>query len=343
MMAVHVLLITQCLYLCPTRMEAHVARGYDFPAIFSSPLASDDFFDELPTCKALCDQLKFSFGGTSTMRLRSLVIKFEEYTKDPKHTMNGHLRVMSDMIGVRRLPPDSSGKQTYLHGKQQLQGGARVGSYQLKLRTGCTFLLEDMRYAPIVRLNLFIVTALLDNDFSSNFRNNKLDIFLDDVMFGHGFCMDSLFQLDLIDSQSSYSYVMNDNIVHNYATWHARLGHIGQDIMTRLDIEGLLSPLAKVNLQTYEACLAGKACRKPFEKAVRATQSFELVHSDICGPMGVKARHGASYFLTLMDDYTRYGYVYMISHRYEALDCFKRFVAKVENEKEKSLKTLCTG
>ncbi|KAK2967724.1 hypothetical protein RJ640_028455 [Escallonia rubra] len=59
-------------------------------------------FDELPTCKVLWDQLKFSFGGTSTTRLRSLVIKFEEYTKDPKHTMSEHLRVMSNMIGKLR-------------------------------------------------------------------------------------------------------------------------------------------------------------------------------------------------------------------------------------------------
>ncbi|KAK2968947.1 hypothetical protein RJ640_029754 [Escallonia rubra] len=59
-------------------------------------------YDELPTCKTLWEQLKFSFGGTSTMRLRSLVIKFEEYTKDPKHTMSEHLRVMSNMIGKLR-------------------------------------------------------------------------------------------------------------------------------------------------------------------------------------------------------------------------------------------------
>ncbi|KAK2974435.1 hypothetical protein RJ640_013750 [Escallonia rubra] len=59
-------------------------------------------YDELPTCKALWEQLKFSFGGSSTTRLRSLVIKFEEYTKDPKHTMSEHLRVMSNMIGKLR-------------------------------------------------------------------------------------------------------------------------------------------------------------------------------------------------------------------------------------------------
>ena len=81
-----------------------------------------------------------------------------------------------------------------------------------------------------------------------------------------------------------------------------------------------------------ESCLDGKACRKPFGKATRATYALELVHFDICGPMNVKARLGTSYFLTFINDYIRYGYVYLISHRYEALDCFKRFVAKVENQ-----------
>ena len=124
------------------------------------------------------------------------------------------------------------------------------------------------------------------------------------------------------------------------STWHARLGHIGKDRMARLAREGLLGPLAKVNLPICEPYLADKACGKPFGEAVRATQSLELIHLDICEPMNVKANHGASYFLTFIDDYTRYGYVQLIAHRYEALDCFKCFVAEVENQHEKSLKAL---
>ena len=106
--------------------------------------------------------------------------------------------------------------------------------------------------------------------------------------------------------------------------------------------EGLLGSLTKVDLQLCEPCLASKTCRKPFGTTKRAAQPIELVHSDICGPMNKKARHGASYFLTLINDYLRYGYVYLLSHRHEALDCFKRFVAEVENKHEKGLKTFWT-
>jgi len=58
--------------------------------------------------------------------------------------------------------------------------------------------------------------------------------------------------------------------------------------------------------------------------------------------MRVKARYGANYFLTFIDDYSRYGYVYLLSHRYEALDVFKCFAVAVEAQLERRVKTLRT-
>ena len=106
--------------------------------------------------------------------------------------------------------------------------------------------------------------------------------------------------------------------------------------------KGLLGSLTKVDLQLCEPCLEDKACRKPFGTTKRVSQLIKLVHSNICGPMNKKARHGASYFPTLIDDYSRYDYVYLLSHRHEALDCFKLFVEEVENKHEKALKTFRT-
>ena len=58
--------------------------------------------------------------------------------------------------------------------------------------------------------------------------------------------------------------------------------------------------------------------------------------------MNVKAHYGAFYFLTFIDDYSRYGYVYLLSHRYETLDVFKRFIAKVETQLDWRVKILRT-
>ncbi|KAL0342871.1 UNVERIFIED_CONTAM: Copia protein [Sesamum angustifolium] len=83
-------------------------------------------------------------------------------------------------------------------------------------------------------------------------------------------------------------------------------------------------------------------CTEHSMKAKRATRPLELVHSDIYGSMNVRARHGAFYFLTFIDDYSHYGLVYLLSHRSEALECFNRFLAEVENQREMNLKVLRT-
>ena len=212
-----------------------------------------------------------------------------------------------------------------------------VNSYQLHLRSGRTLLLHDVLHVLGIQHNLLSVTALISFGFSFEFSNNGLVIFADGILYGPRSYMDCFIKLDLNVSSHSFvnsasSYVIGINNIDS-TTWHARLHHIGRDRITRLAREGLLGSLTKVDLQLCEPCLVGKACRKPFRMTKRAAQPIEVVHSEICGPMNKKARHWASYFLTLIDDYSRYGYVYLLSDRREALDCFKRFVADVTPQK----------
>ena len=101
-----------------------------------------------------------------------------------------------------------------------------------------------------------------------------------------------------------------------------------------------MGSLSKVKLFISEHCLAGKATRLPFGKAKKATSKLQLIHSDICGPINVRARHGVNYFITFIDDFTRFGHAYLISHKSEALDCFTQFTKLVENQLSTKIKAL---
>jgi len=129
-----------------------------------------------------------------------------------------------------------------------------------------------------------------------------------------------------------------DNIV----TWHARLVHIGQDRMNMLVREGQLGQLTKVSLPTCEHCLSGKSTMKQFGKATRASSPLELIHFDICRLMSVRSRHGVTYFITFIDDYTRYGHIFLISHKSEVLECFRRYLNLIENQNNRTVKDLRT-
>ncbi|KAA0058244.1 gag/pol protein [Cucumis melo var. makuwa] len=72
--------------------------------------------------------------------------------------------------------------------------------------------------------------------------------------------------------------------------------------------------------------------KRPFTgKGYRAKEPLELIHSDLCGPMNVKARGGFEYFISFIDDYSRYGYLYLMEHKSEALEKFKEYKTEVEN------------
>ena len=56
------------------------------------------------------------------------------------------------------------------------------------------------------------------------------------------------------------------------------------------------------------------------------------MHLDMCRPFSVYARGDYEYFITFTDDYSIYGYVYLMKKKSEALDKFKEFKAELEKQ-----------
>ena len=137
--------------------------------------------------------------------------------------------------------------------------------------------------------------VLLKLGYCFIFSENLVKLFYNDIFYGCGFMSEGFMVLDTLncinDNTVSFSLFATPNSLDVDANkWHARLGHIGQERMNRLAREGLLGPVTKIDLPICEHCLAGKTTRKPFSKAIRAEVPLQLVHSDICGPMNVRAR-----------------------------------------------------
>ena len=67
-------------------------------------------------------------------------------------------------------------------------------------------------------------------------------------------------------------------------------------------------------LDFCEACVDGKYHRSHFPtgSSIRAKAPLDLVHSDVCGKLNVKSLGGAEYFLTFIDDFTHYTWVYVL-------------------------------
>ena len=89
---------------------------------------------------------------------------------------------------------------------------------------------------------------------------------------------------------------------------------------------GILPSLIIEDLPVYKSYIEGKMTKMPFiAKGYRANECLESVHTNMCGPFNVYAWGGQEYFITFMDDYSRFGYVYLMHRKFDALDKFIEF------------------
>ena len=89
--------------------------------------------------------------------------------------------------------------------------------------------------------------------------------------------------------------------------WRRRIGHLhhGALRILRSSVTGV-PDLSTERDDVCRGCALGKYAKAIFPRSKhRAKSALGLIHSDICGPMSVKALSGAEYFLTFIDDHTK--------------------------------------
>jgi hypothetical protein len=82
-----------------------------------------------------------------------------------------------------------------------------------------------------------------------------------------------------------------------------------------------------------------KQPRKPFKSvAEKRLAPLELIHSNLCEMNRILTKGRKRYFISFIDDATRWCQLYLIKMKDEALDCFKIYKAEVENQLERKIK-----
>ena len=222
-----------------------------------------------------------------------------------------------------------------------------VGAVSLEL--GNKFLVLNNVYCiPGFRRNLISVSKLYEQLFIVSIYNNQIVISRNGLNICHANNENGLYILrpnkrTLLNTELfrvEHPKPKKQTILDNDDTylWHLRLGHISLDRINRLVKDGPLKELKVGNLPVYESCLEGKMTKRSFSaKGFRAKEPLEFVHSDVCEPLNVQARGGYEYFVTFIDDYSRYEYVYLMQRKSETFGKFKEFLAEAEKQLGKSL------
>lgn len=126
--------------------------------------------------------------------------------------------------------------------------------------------------------------------------------------------------------------------------WHRRMGHLNLKDLTTSYRDGSVLGMEIVDSERdfkCEVCIRGKMTRSSFpKKSNRQTDLLDLIHSDVCGPMKNESLGRCKYFVTFIDDCSRWCFVKMIRGKNEVLCAFRQFKALVENQVGRKIKCL---
>ena len=85
-------------------------------------------------------------------------------------------------------------------------------------------------------------------------------------------------------------------------------------------------------------CIKGKQIKHTKKGATRSKRLLEIIHIDIYEPLPIPCFIGERYFITCIDDLSRYGYVYLIHDKSQVVDILKVYITEVERQLDKRLR-----
>jgi hypothetical protein len=217
-----------------------------------------------------------------------------------------------------------------------------VGSLLLELLSGFQLSLDEVLYVPSLKRNLISVSALADSGHVCSFNKDKCVIQFNNISVGFAERQGKLYMLSLSDNTvMNVTNVSNKRKRFNETSsklWHYRLCHISRGRMDHLIKDDIIENIDLSDLEQCIDCIKGKYAKTIKKGATRSTDILEIIHTDICGPLSVTSVDGYDSFITFTDDHSRYGHVYPIHKRSDALEIFKIYKKEVEKQHNKPIK-----
>ena len=157
--------------------------------------------------------------------------------------------------------------------------------------------------------------------FKQVFETDQYVLSKKGMFVGKDYACDDMFKINVeMNENSSFAY-----IVSCVNVWHGRLCHINNKYMKNMSGLGLI-PKLENELEKCEICSMTKITRKPYKSIERNTKLLELIHSDICEFEGHLTRGDNRYFITFIDDFSKYSYVYLMKNKSDAFEKLSIFL-----------------
>ena len=240
--------------------------------------------------------------------------------------------------------PDETKEKVYIGNSttSEIKGKENV---VLKMTSGKELTLTNVLYVPKIRKNLVFGSLLNSHGFWLVFEVDKFVPSKSGMYIGNGHMSDGMWKLNVMTIIKSNMNKVGTStyILESSNLWHGRLGYVNYDTLRRL-INLNHIPTFQIDAKhKCETCVDAKLTKSSFQSVERHIEPLDLIHSDICELKFVQTRGGNKYFITCVDENSKYYYVYLLKRKDEEIEKFVLYKNEVENQLNKEIKVLRSG
>ena len=197
--------------------------------------------------------------------------------------------------------------------------------------------LNNVIYAPNMKSNLFSFMMIYDRGYETRMTSGYgVRIFYGETLVAETIRdQGGLFRLKtIIDSHAMMTTIPEKTPELDINIWHRRMSHLDEDNVRRLTkMIKRMKIKVRMTVGVCEAYLKGKQHRQSSHRSViRAKESLELVHSDLCESMDPTIYERMNYYILFTNDFIRMIYIYPLKRKMstEMLEKFKEYRSEVE-------------
>nr|GEV54303.1 retrovirus-related Pol polyprotein from transposon TNT 1-94 [Tanacetum cinerariifolium] len=194
--------------------------------------------------------------------------------------------------------------------------------------------LNKVYYVEGLGHNLFSVGKFCDKDLEVAFRNSTCFVRNEDgVDLLTGDRSSNLYTIDLneVASNSSTCLLAKASSSQSWL-WHQCLSYLNFATINYLVKNNLVQGLPKMKFKKDHLCSTCEQGKKHHKSKMdfASNKPLCLLHMDLCGPMHVESINGKRYVLVVIDDYSRYTWVFFLHSKDEASDVIISFIKKTQ-------------
>jgi transposase InsO family protein len=202
------------------------------------------------------------------------------------------------------------------------------------------FLVESLGY------NLLSVSQLCNMGYNCLFTNVDVSVFRrsDGSLAFKGVLDDKLYLVDFAKEEVGLDACLIAKTSMGWL-WHRRLAHVGMKNLHKLLKGEHMIGLTNVQFEKDRPCAACQVGKQVgsshhIKNVMTTSRPLEMLHMDLFGPVTYLSIGGSKYGLVIVDDFSRFTWVFFLQDKSETQGTLERFLRRAQNEFELKVKKI---